>query len=473
MLTAVDIVLSADRSKTQMLGPNVVIEHCKFFDSLYSSVESVGAVGAEEPYVSDEHDGVDVNDEHTVEADETITSPDEIGSVDRGRGGRGRSDRPGGRRGGRRGRRQGRGGFAPDGQRIYERRDSQSSQHSEPAQYGERSMLHDQGGPPRGNRRPFRGRGAMGDAGRPRYSRDRRPQSASRGEYSADQFGANNEDGAPRGGPRNRRGDHPHYFPRGGGRRGDGGQNRGQGRGGMYQRADSIPSLLDQPLTLPTDSGGFVRKEIEVQKEAGNEKCHLLTTMIRDVKRHGCEARIDMRRHVVTLNGPSAAVTAAAETVYSQLLAMHSLELELPARLAQMLATPRGHYYVVNFFKSAQLRVIYYTNERSIPSIVASDEYSANSAKVLLMRKIKSVDIPYAKWHKPYLQSEAWNQFVNSAENTWLLNIEVTLSNVIRVTGIEDDVHVATDSIRSQLSGLEKPVKGKSGSASRQEQEPR
>ena len=104
---------------------------------------------------------------------------------------------------------------------------------------------------------------------------------------------------------------------------------------------------------------------------------------------------------------------------------------------------------------------------------MASDEYSANSAKVLLMRKIKSVDIPYAKWHKPYLQSEAWNQFVNSAENTWLLNIEVTLSNVIRVTGIEDDVHVATDSIRSQLSGLEKPVKGKSGSASRQEQEPR
>lgn len=474
MLAAVEMVLSTDHSKTQVLGPNVVIERCKFFDSLHTLAESVGT---EEPCMPDEHEEEDVNGGRKVQADETVASPDEtgIGPVNQGRGS-GRGDRRGGRRGWRRGGRPGRGGFGPEVHRNYERRDSESSQHSEPVPYGERSMQHDQRGAPRGNRRPGRGQGAMGDGGRPRYFRDRRPQSASR-QYSADQVdvGASNGDSAPRGGQWNRRGERPYYPPRGG-RRGDGGQSRGQGRGGMYQRAGSIPSLLDQNLSLPTgsfDSAGLVSKEIEVQKEVRNEKCHLLTTMMRDVKSHGCEARVDMRKHCIILNGPSAAVTAAAETVYSQLLSMHPIELEFPARFAQLLATPRGHNWVVNFFKSAQLRAIYYANEKSIPSIVASDEYAANSAKVLLMRHIRSVEIPYAKWHKTYLQSEAWDNFVDSAEKTWLLIIEVTLGNVIRIIGIEDDVIVATDSIRSQLGGLEKPAKGKSGSASKPEQDPR
>lgn len=485
--TAIEIVLSASHSK--VLDPEAVVRRCSYFESLdnnaFSQAEEVDqetASNAGSTY--SELLDFDGNEDAGENDAETGSVSGEIGAPDRGHRGRRRvrqgGERQGSRRGGRRGGRRGypSSGTGGHGEVSYERQSSANSERM----YGER-------GGESVNCRSRRGRRGGGDGRVMRSWEGRRPPSGrdGDGEHLENNF-------VDRG---NRRGGHRPFDGRGstsyhvrdrdhshedrenqrGYRRPFGGTGHGRGyrsentelrQDGLNpRRAGSIPSLLDQPIVSLVDP---VHKDIEVKNEVNSEKCQLLTRMLRDIKsRNHCSVFVDMQQHCVRLDGPELAVTTATEDVYSRLCSMHSVRLELPPAFAKKLSTRDGFRQIVDFFRNAQTQAVYYTGADGHPMVIASDEFSAVSAVAQLRGKIRTEEVDYKQWHVAYLSSDDWTNFVSSAQRNWLLAIEIAPRNSILVIGIADDVAVAAESIRSQLSGVNAPSRTGQAADARQQ----
>lgn len=446
-------VLSADHSK--VLGSDALVQRCSsYFDNLsnYASVDD-----DEVDLETSSNVGSTAADDQAFDGSEDMAENGETGSVSGETGPRGRGNKRRGRggRGGRRGNRRGNPGLGEGRQRTP----SVSSVNSE-RMAEEWNREGGEGG--RGyTRRGRGGRRGVGDGGwscdtergRPPSGRGRggehldsgRGRGQRRGgrhcpSYTASVSSASDDHDHSNADRGNQRGYHPSL------RRG---HNLGSWRGGSNQRTGSMPNLHDPQNPIPP---GSIRKEVEVKNEVKNEKCQLLTTMMREIKtQHRCTAFIDMHRHRVVLVGEEALVNAAVEDVYSRLCAMRSVRLELAPAFARKLDSRDGHHQVVEIFKNAQIRAIYYTDAEGHPMVVGADECAATSAVDCLACQVMTEEIGYDDRHASYLSSVDWANFVSSAERDWLLAIEITPRSSVLVIGIASDVEVAVDSIQSQL----------------------
>lgn len=449
-----DAVLSSDHSK--VLGPDALVQRCSsYFDSLsnYTSPD-------DEVYFEASSDGAAMGD-RAFDGSEDVAEGGAAGSVGGETGGprgRGRRRRGRGDRGGHRGNRRGNPAFGEGRQRTP----SVGSVNSERA-YEERNREGVEG---RGGN-VWRGRGgrAVGDrgwscdaeGGRPPSGRGRGGEhldsSAGRGprrggryrsSYAAGFSSASDDHNHYNASRGNQRGDHPSS------RRGRHMNSLGPRYGESNQKTGSTPNLHDPQNPI---APGSVRKEVEVKNEVKNEKCQLLKTMMREIKtQNGCSAFIEMQRHRVVLVGQEAVVDAAAEDVYSRLCAMHSVRLELAPAFARKLDSRDGHHQVVEIFKNAEIRAIYYTDAERRPAVIGADEDAARSAADCLTRRVKTEEVGYDARHAAYLSSADWASFVSSAERDRLLAVEITPRSSILVVGITDDVEVTVDGILSRLN---------------------
>lgn len=443
--SAMNTVLSADHSK--VLGSDALVQCCS---SYFDNLSNYTLVDDEVDLETSSNVGSTAADDQVFDGSEDMAENGETGAVSGETGSQGRGRKRG--RGGRGGRRRGNRGGNPGLGEGRQRTPSVSSVNSERT-YDEWNREGGEGC--RGDTRRGRGGRGVGDGG---WScdaeRGRPPNGRGRGRgqrrggrhcpsYTASVSSASDDHDHSNADRGNQRGYHPSL------RRG---HNLGSWRGGSNEKTGSMPNLHDPQNPIPP---GSIRKEVEVKNEVKNEKCQLLTTMMREMKtQHKCTAFIDMHRHRVVLVGEEALVDAAVEDVYSRLRAMRSIRLELAPTFARKLDSRDGHHQVVEIFKNAQVRAIYYTDAEGHPMVIGADECAATSAADCLACRITTEEIGYDDRHASYLSSVDWANFVSSAERDWLLAIEITPRSSILVIGIAGDVEVAVDSIQSQLKAV-------------------
>ena len=213
-------------------------------------------------------------------------------------------------------------------------------------------------------------------------------------------------------------------------------------------RAEEKPVVSgDRASRFPED----VPKETTELVKFPPVKRDLLKMMLPDLKALLPNCSLKMVTEGIEVKGPDKVVTQAKLQISEKVFNFKSRTIEGNTQRVRLLQSDKSQQQVQELFSKAGIQAVLSVRDDQL-SLTAADDDQKSQASRILERRLRKREIQVEDFHKEFLQSAQWKQFIDDLERNYTVTVEKGTSSVV-IDVLGDCSEEVLKQVRDKLEG--------------------